>query len=121
MDPVGLTLEGFDPVGRRRRGNGSEISTQAAGELPDGRILVDVAGLEDWLNSQSQAVFRQFARKLLGYATGRRMSVAELCELDRILDSFDPREMSGAMLVQKLVLSRAFLGWSVDAAGGEFR
>ncbi len=121
MDPVGLTLEGFDPVGRRRRGNGSEISTQAAGELPDGRILVDVAGLEDWLNSQSQAVFRQFARKLLGYATGRRMSVEELCEVDRILDSFDPREMSGAMLVQKLVLSRAFLGWSVDAAGGEFR
>lgn len=121
MDPVGLTLEGFDAVGRRRRGDEFRATLQPRGVLPDGTELVDAAGLEGWLQSQSRAVYRQFARKLLGYATGRRLTQEEICEVDRILDACDASSLSGRMLVQKLVLSRTFLGWSpeTDEGGSE--
>jgi hypothetical protein len=70
IDPVGLSLEKFDAVGRRRqREDGSPID--ASGGLPDGSQFVDVDGLEAALLGRPDLFAGTLAEKLLTYAVGR--------------------------------------------------
>ena len=70
MDPVGLSLENFDAVGRWRTVEGRQ-PIDASGGLPDGSQFADVAGLEQALLSRPEMFVGTFAEKLLTYATGR--------------------------------------------------
>ncbi len=70
MDPVGLSLERFDAVGRRRLVEaGSPID--ASGGMPDGSRFEDVGGLEAALLRRPELFAGAFAEKLLTYALGR--------------------------------------------------
>ncbi len=70
MDPVGLSLEQFDAVGRRRTvEEGARIN--ASGGLPDGSTFTDVDGLEAALLRRPELFVGAFAEKLLTYASGR--------------------------------------------------
>jgi hypothetical protein len=70
MDPIGLSLEKFDAVGRRRTTEaGAPID--ASGGLPDGSTFADVAGLEQALLRRPELLVSTFAEKLLVYALGR--------------------------------------------------
>jgi hypothetical protein len=70
MDPVGLSLEKFDAVGRRRTAEGA-TPIDASGSLPDGSQFVDVDGLEHALLKRPDLFVGAFAEKLLTYALGR--------------------------------------------------
>jgi hypothetical protein len=70
MDPVGLSLEKYDAVGRRRaaeRGAPIDVS----GGLPDGQKFDDVNGLEAALLRRPELFVGAFTEKLLTYALGR--------------------------------------------------
>ena len=70
MDPVGLALEKFDAVGRRRNvEDGTPVD--ASGGLPDGSTFADVHGLEAALLRRPELFVGTLAEKLLTYATGR--------------------------------------------------
>jgi hypothetical protein len=70
MDPIGLSLERFDAVGRRRAAeDGAAID--ASGGLPDGSKFADVHGLESALLRRPELFVGTFAEKLLTYASGR--------------------------------------------------
>jgi Protein of unknown function (DUF1592)/Protein of unknown function (DUF1588)/Protein of unknown function (DUF1585)/Protein of unknown function (DUF1587)/Protein of unknown function (DUF1595)/Planctomycete cytochrome C len=70
MDPVGLSLEKFDAIGRRRSAEaGTPID--ASGGLPDGSKFDDVHGLEAALLRRPELFVGTFAEKLLTYASGR--------------------------------------------------
>jgi hypothetical protein len=70
MDPIGLSLETFDAVGRRRRAEaGTPID--ASGGLPDGSRFADVDGLEAALLRRPELFVGAFAEKLQTYALGR--------------------------------------------------
>ena len=70
MDPVGLSLEKFDALGRRRTDEaGAPID--ASGALPDGSQFSDVAGLEQALLQRPDIFVGTLAEKLLIYALGR--------------------------------------------------
>jgi hypothetical protein len=70
MDPVGLSLERYDAVGRRRVAEaGAPIDV--SGSLPDGRKFGDVDGLEAALLRQPELFVGAFTEKLLTYALGR--------------------------------------------------
>ncbi|MGH8637943.1 MAG: DUF1592 domain-containing protein, partial [Burkholderiales bacterium] len=70
MDPIGLSLETFDAVGRRRSmEDGMRID--ASGGFPDGSKFADVHGLEAALLRRPELFVGTFAEKLLIYATGR--------------------------------------------------
>ena len=70
MDPLGLSLERYDAVGRRRTTDaGTPID--AAGGLPDGSRFADVAGLEAALLRRPELFVGTFTEKLLTYALGR--------------------------------------------------
>jgi hypothetical protein len=70
IDPVGLSLERFDAVGRRRLVEDG-LAIDAAGGLPDGSHFVDVDGLEAALLARPELFVGTFTEKLLTYATGR--------------------------------------------------
>jgi hypothetical protein len=70
MDPIGLSLERFDAVGRRRAAEeGSPIDV--AGSLPDGTRFSDVDGLEAALLRRPELFVGTLAEKLHIYALGR--------------------------------------------------
>jgi hypothetical protein len=70
MDPIGLSLERFDAVGRRRSVEDG-VPIDASGGFPDGSTFVDVAGLEAALLRRPELFVGAFAEKLLTYASGR--------------------------------------------------
>ncbi len=74
MDPVGLSLEKFDAIGRWRLAE-EGIPIDASGGFPDGSEFTDVAGLEAALLRRPELFVSAFAEKLLTYAsrTGRRV------------------------------------------------
>jgi hypothetical protein len=70
MDPVGLSLEKFDAIGRRR-GVEEGASIDASGALPDGAHFADVDGLEQALLRRPEIFAGALAEKLMTYALGR--------------------------------------------------
>ncbi len=70
MDPLGLSLEKFDAVGRRRTVE-AEVPIDASGGLPDGSKFADVRGLEAALLRRPELFVGTFAEKLQTYALGR--------------------------------------------------
>jgi hypothetical protein len=71
MDPIGLSMENFDAVGRwRDRGEGdTEISP--SGALPSGATFEGVSGLKRTLLQQPEPFVTTLAEKLLTYGVGR--------------------------------------------------
>ena len=70
MDPLGLSLERFDAVGRRRTADGG-LPIDASGSVPDGRTFADVDGLEAALLARPELFVGTLTEKLHTYALGR--------------------------------------------------
>ena len=71
MDPLGLSLEKFDAVGRRRSAEGG-IPIDASGGFPDGARFADVQGLEAALLRPAGAVCRHPDGKAADLRAGTR-------------------------------------------------
>jgi len=71
MDPIGLSLEHFDGVGRFRALGESGLPIDATGSLPDGTKFAGSAGLRKVLLSKPDLFATTIAEKLLTYALGR--------------------------------------------------
>ena len=71
MDPLGLSLENFDFVGRWRTVDEALIPIDASVVLPDGTTFAGPAGLRNVLVSHPDRFVRTFTEKLLTYALGR--------------------------------------------------
>ena len=67
---MGLSLEKFDAVGRRRSAE-SGVAIDASGGFPDGSRFADVQGLEAALLRRPELFVGTVAEKLLTYASGR--------------------------------------------------
>jgi len=70
MDPIGLSVENFDAIGRWRTTEG-EAPVDASGGFPDGSTFVGVDGLRQSLLSRPELFVATFTEKLLTYALGR--------------------------------------------------
>jgi len=70
IDPVGLSLEKYDAVGRRRSVEDG-AAVDASGALPDGTRFSDVSGLEGALLKRPELFVDTFTEKLMTYALGR--------------------------------------------------
>jgi hypothetical protein len=71
MDPIGLSIENFDAIGRWRNRSEGDTAIDAAGGLPSGAAFEGAAGLKRALLSRPDLFATTVTEKLLTYALGR--------------------------------------------------
>ena len=85
IDPLGFALENFDAVGQWRTQYESGNEVDSSGRMPGGEQFEDVTGLKKIMTQDLDQFTRNLTTKLLTYATGRAMDVADRPEIDRIV------------------------------------
>jgi hypothetical protein len=109
FDGLGLTMEGFDAIGRARTRDLAGRAIQVVGPLPGGGKTVDgIAGLIDYIEKERTHDFRRnLCRKFLGYALGRSVLLSDqplLQEMEKRLQT----ERRFSVLFETVVLSPQF-------------
>ncbi|MCB9729970.1 MAG: DUF1592 domain-containing protein [Deltaproteobacteria bacterium] len=105
MDPIGLSLEQFDGIGRfRTKEHGALID--ASGEL-DGATFPDAAGLAQAL-TEHPAFSRCFVLSLYQYALGRFEAPGDEAVIHSLAAWFDHEGRRVLPLLRELVLTPAF-------------
>jgi len=108
FDGLGLTMEGFDAVGRSRNKDLAGRAIQATGPMPGGGQAEGIAGLIDYIEHRRQSDFQHnFSRKLLGYALGRSVTLSD----QPLLADMEKKLQSGqgfSVLFEAVVLSPQF-------------
>ena len=107
MDPVGLSLEKFDAIGRWRAvEEGAPID--ASGSLPDGSRFADVHGLEQALLRRPEMFVGTLAEKLLTYATGRGVEYYDAPAIRAIVREAQAKDFRLSSLILGIVRSQPF-------------
>ena len=107
MDPIGLSLEKFDAVGRRRtveRG----VPIDASGGFPDGSTFADVDGLEAALLRRPELFVGAFTEKLLTYASGRGVEYYDAPAVRAIVRDARSENFRVSAIVLGIVKSKPF-------------
>jgi hypothetical protein len=107
MDPIGLSLEKFDAVGRRRTIEDG-IAIDATGGFPDGGRFVDVDGLEAALLRRPELFVGAFTEKLLTYATGRGVDYYDAASVRAIVREARAHDYRLSSIVLGVVKSQPF-------------
>ena len=107
FDALGFALENYDSLGRWRERYGDEKPVETDGTLRDGTQISGVDGLHEYLAGRQRLFHQTLARKLLGYALGRRDSIGDVPLLDELKKHM---QNDGGMrgLVELIVTSRQF-------------
>ena len=92
IDPLGFSLESFDPIGRWRthypkpkKKDLPAPTIDTTGQFPSGETYADFAGFRHLLHQTRQDHFtRHLIRQVLSYATGRLMEPADDFEIEDI-------------------------------------
>jgi hypothetical protein len=107
IDPVGLSLERYDAVGRRRAmEDGAAID--ASGGLPDGRRFADVEGLESAILARPELFIGTLSEKLLTYGLGRGVEVYDAPAIRAIVREAGAHEFRLSSIILALVKSQPF-------------
>ncbi|MFP2910338.1 DUF1592 domain-containing protein [Pyxidicoccus sp. 3LFB2] len=107
MDPLGLALENYDPIGRWRLQEVSGAPVDATGELPDGTVLKGSEDMRRFVKNDPKLP-ACLTEHLLTYALGRGMSLRDECAVREIAAT---AEASGGRLsdyILSIVLSDHF-------------
>ena len=107
MDPVGLSLEKFDAIGRRRNVE-ADTPIDASGGLPDGSRFADVDGLEAALLQRPELFVGAFSEKLLTYASGRGVEYYDAPAIRAIVRDARSQDFRISSIVLGIVKSAPF-------------
>ena len=107
MDPLGLSLERYDAVGRRRSIEaGAPIDV--SGSLPDGSTFADVDGLEKALLKRPELFVSTLVEKLETYALGRGVDYYDAPATRAIVRDARSQNYRLTSLIVGIVKSRPF-------------
>jgi len=107
MDPVGLSLEKFDAIGRRRSDEDG-IPIDASGGLPDGSRFADVRGLEQALLGRPELFVGTLTEKLLTYGLGRGVESYDAPAIRTIVRDAGPQDYRVSSVILGIVKSAPF-------------
>jgi hypothetical protein len=107
MDPIGLSLDQFDVMGRwRYRENGASLDTR--GELYDGTPISNPAELSAALLKRPIPLVRTFTENMLTYALGRRLEPFDQTTVRAIAKAAEQNDYRVSSFVLGVVQSDAF-------------
>jgi hypothetical protein len=115
IDPIGLSLENFDPTGKWRIKDG-ESAVDAHGVLYDGTEMDGPAGLRAALLKHQDVVLRSFTERLMTYALGRRIEAADMPAVRSIVRAAEADNYRISSFIEGIVASSAF-----RMSGGDMR
>ncbi len=107
MDPLGFSLENFDPLGRWRESDG-QFPIDAQGRLPDGREFSGPEGLRDILLADLPALRKCLVEQLLTYALGRGLEYYDQCAVRQIATATRNQGDTISSIVKAIVRSVPF-------------
>lgn len=127
IDPWGVAFENYDAVGRWRdsstTGNGTTAKravgqgrpktartpVDASAVLPDGTDINGIETMQSYLlNQQAEAFARSLAKRMLAYALGRTMTLADEPAVDEVTAKLADRNYRLRDFVLEIVQSSAF-------------
>ncbi len=108
MDPLGLSLENFDFVGRWRDVDETVTAIDASGTLPDGTKFNGPAGLRQVLLAQPERFVTTLTEKMLIYALGRGLEHYDMPAVRKITREAARNDYKAASLVLGVVNSLPF-------------
>lgn len=118
IDPLGIALENFDPVGRWRTHDVNGRPIESTSHLGDDRRLEGMTGLVAFLNEERQErlFVRRLCRKLLGYSLGRSVQPGDRPLLDAIEDRLRSTDGRFSTIIEGIVTSPQFCSLRVESA-----
>lgn len=108
IDPLGFALESFDAIGRLRQKDEHGLPIDDTGTLRDGTTFDGIQGLRDYLAEHDANLYELFARKLIGYATGRSVLATDRELIETIRDQLKQGEGRFSEAILTIVESRQF-------------
>jgi mono/diheme cytochrome c family protein len=109
MDPLGLALEHYDPIGAWRDTEGHEPIDVSA-TMPDGRSFSGASGLKAILRAHEGDFRRCLVEKMLIYALGRGLDYRDVRTVDRICDEVRQNQDRFSSLILAIASSDLFEG-----------
>ncbi len=107
MDPLGLSLENFDAVGKWRTLDDSSTVVDATGVMPDGTAFEGPAGLREAL-LRSNRVMVTLTEKMMTYALGRGLEYYDAPAVRRIVRDAAADDYRFSSLILGVVQSAPF-------------
>lgn len=114
MDPLGLSLEHYDPIGRWRATSDGQ-AVDASGTLTDGTRFEGLVGLRQYLARHRQDFVRAVVEKLLSYAIGRGTGPHDQPVIRKIMKDAAPDDYRWSSIIQGIVTSVPFTMGQQDA------
>jgi hypothetical protein len=109
IDPIGLAMENFDPIGRwRDRDAEAAAPIDARTVLPDGRAVDGPAQLRDALFGGRDLFVRSLTENLLMYAVGRELKSFDMPQVRAVVRGAAARGYRLSAIVSGIVSSDAF-------------
>lgn len=110
IDPFGLALENFDPIGRFRKRDLNGTLFEVNAKLHDGTALQGVEGLNGYLQQDKQRTLftRRLSRKMLGYALGREILPGDIPLLDAIHTKLNSNNFRISVVIESIITSSQF-------------
>jgi mono/diheme cytochrome c family protein len=109
MDPLGLALENYDPIGAWRDKEGSEPIDVSA-TMPDGKRFQGASGLKAVLRAHEGDFRRCLVEKMLIYALGRGLDYRDVRTVDRICREMAQNQDHFSSLILGIATSELFRG-----------
>ncbi|MBI3208679.1 MAG: DUF1588 domain-containing protein [Candidatus Solibacter usitatus] len=107
IDGLGFALENYDVLGRwREQDAGKPIDS--SGELAGGVKFHGPDELKLALLEKKDLFLRNFTTKLLGFALGRGLTLADSCTVEQILEKLRENDYKTQTLVEAIILSAPF-------------
>jgi hypothetical protein len=109
FDSLGMTLEGFDPIGRARTKDLAGRPIDDVALLPSGETARGIPGLIEYIEQHRRQDFvRTLCRKFLGYALGRSVLLSDQPLLMEMEEALQKNDYRFSVLFETVVLSPQF-------------
>jgi hypothetical protein len=109
FDGLGLAMEGFDAIGRRRTADSAGRPIDDLAPLPGGKNARGIPGLIEYIRSDRRDDFaNHLCRRFLGYALGRSVILSDQPLLDEMRRQLDANDQRFSALFETVVLSPQF-------------